>query len=169
MKTQPNTTYPEQKNPDSDPVNILQGLRGNSYVQGRNISIVPDDNDTQEICDMMQSIWKDKGMPNILQFKFYATISEMERGLDNVADLALVFSDTKSASFNYTIMTDPSVSPGTFQKTVGLDTCRYKQGSGGSLEGPGTCPVNGYYYSGFLGLQYLVDQAFLQKVRSNFD
>ncbi|ODM93723.1 ATP-binding cassette sub-family A member 5 [Orchesella cincta] len=166
VRTQPSTEYPAQKEPDSNPMNILLGLRIDTGSTERVISVVPNTTETQELCELMQKIWKRKMMtPPILNFKYYATVKELEdaHNLETGIDLAIVFSEGgNKTSFNYTIMYDPATPlspPRPSQKTSSLSTCRSNTGT--MLESPGTCPVNGYFYSGFLALQYLVDQAIL--------
>ena len=166
MKSQSRTTYPEQREPDSLPQNILKGLSiSSSTALERVISIVPNSTEAKEICQLMGRIWN--RVPE-LKFVYYSDLKELEDAHDSGAkgtDLAIVFSQISSAnnSFSYTIMTEAGGTfgpPGTNDKVIGLDTCRKNKDSD-LLEFPSSCPVNGYFYSGFLALQYLADQALL--------
>jgi len=173
VKTQPNTEYPEQKDPDSTPVNVLLGLT----VDSGNISVVPNTKEIHELCDMMTKIWNEKKLapPEMkLSFNYYSTLKELEdaHNLEDGIDLAIVFTEiVGKTSFNYTIMYDPSTPrspPRPSQKSAPLSTCRSNNLNLNSLESPATCPVNGYFYSGFLALQYLVDQAILTVSMSSY-
>ena len=67
--------------------------------------------------------------------------------------------------FDYKIRANPDLLPPVSVKKVDVTTCRKSKDSEYfQLERPGSCPVNDYFYSDFLALQLLVDQAILEVV-----
>jgi len=134
---------------------------------GGTVHVVPDSEDVFNFTSHMNSIYSREN-PNgtNLQFVFNKDESSLESAFQNGnVEIAIKFETTESGTHfgKYTIRVSPDGGyglPPVATKKVGLETCRSSTSE--VPEFPSTCPVNGYYYSNFLALQTLVDQAYIE-------
>jgi hypothetical protein len=167
--------YPKESKAYETPQNVLDSLRiGIGTRLPHNIHIVHSDRaHATQISKYMKKVWIDKSSgirpdpDEIFSFTFYSTEEDlMDAYYSKTVEMAIVLSGN-SKDLSYTIRLTPDIQqpiPPMSIKITNLETCRGldKQQNGlDSLEQTRTCPVNGYYYSNFLALQYLVDQALI--------
>jgi len=135
----------------------------------------------KEIMSGMNAVWTSQPTSGIawissdktdkrqtLNITWIASESDLNRKYDSDPESVLiaVVLPPDLNTLSYSIRTNPdffaNVIPSPSQDNVGLETCRM-HAQAPKLEDPSSCPVNGYYYSSFLSLQYLVDQALIAR------
>jgi len=129
----------------------------------------------KEITDLMQYILtvrkndsftlrKFKGALNFTFYPNEKALEEAHKKNPKTLLFAIVFH--KKSSLSYTIRTNPDSEetkyiPGAYPDKTSLDTCRKERGIN-DIQKPEKCPINAFFYSGFLALQYLIDQSFIK-------
>jgi hypothetical protein len=167
-------TYPEVSESYETPQNVLKSLmivdplKDNETGLPHDIRIIHSSAEyAMNVSENMEKVWL--GYSNIrpdqiFNFTHYSTEAElMDAYYSGTVEMAIVLSEN-SKDLSYAIRLNPDVPqpvPPASTKTVDLETCRGLDKQQNGLEQTRTCPVNGYYYSNFLALQYLVDQALI--------
>lgn len=132
------------------------------------IHVAPNTETVKDIITVAAKIWEDRGDSQTnLTFVFYDSeedlISAYFKGL---IELAVVFTESSQLNIQYKIRTSPDnigfSLPGASNLKADLSTCRDLKEKSMYLEYPSSCPVNAYYYTNFLGLQGLLDEAILR-------
>lgn len=176
VRLYPIKPYPAQAESSDTPVNILEnGDVSQPSSQHSNplvIHVVPDDGSAQKFTSIMSELLRNETSGRRdMGFEYYKTVDDLEEAYvsnSTTVTLALVLPKWKlgQGRFEYVIRTNPDVVrlPTPMESMADMTTCRQKQqtSAGLSLEDPSSCPVNGYFYSDFLALQSLVNQALLK-------
>ncbi|XP_034945670.1 ATP-binding cassette sub-family A member 5-like [Chelonus insularis] len=163
----PNPNYPAMttQQQDGDIFEFFNGYKNNT------IAVVPNSTETISFLSAMNtlwlSMWEDPGkLP--LNFMVFETTADLQAAYwrdPRSVPLAVIFENPHPITQNllYEIRTNPSYSapPSPKEFYSSPVTCRkdtsHWMGGVLSIETGGSCPVNNYFYSGFMALQMIMD------------
>ncbi|KAB0791349.1 hypothetical protein PPYR_03149 [Photinus pyralis] len=145
-----------------------------SNLTKHTIAVVPNSTQIRDfINNNVNEVWQMLNLDSELSWSYYATREELLTAYwlePKAIPIAVIFNTTNplSDAFKYEIRTNPSHSetPSTTMLYGSPALCRQSHGHWSAVlskENRGTCPVNEYYFSGFVGLQALLD---FTKIRS---
>ncbi|KAF5301097.1 hypothetical protein FQA39_LY10916 [Lamprigera yunnana] len=139
------------------------------------IAVVPNSTHVKDfINNDVNEIWQTMNLDSELSWSYYATREELLAAYwlePKLIPIAIIFNSSNplNDTFKYEIRTNPSYSetPSTTVLYGSPAFCRQSYGHWSAVlskENRGICPVNEYYFSGFVGLQALLDFA---KIRND--
>ncbi|CAL4074301.1 unnamed protein product, partial [Meganyctiphanes norvegica] len=127
------------------------------------IHIAPDNTMVREIINISLSLDPSLGLSQNLSPKYYGSEDDiLDVYKKNSSDViyAVVFPDDPLSNTSFKIRFNKNRNlPSPTEKWAQPGQCRM---NGSSLEFGWTCPANKYYYSGFSGLQYILEAAFVK-------
>ncbi|KAK6641556.1 hypothetical protein RUM44_013268 [Polyplax serrata] len=162
----PNPNFPVMKTPQGD-AELFEHF---SHLKNHTVAVVPNVSEVQTFLDQVNHLWlnmNERPGKYPIDFIFFETMDDLMSAYwtdSKSIPIAIIFDEYDPLHYplKYEIRTNPSfiVTPQTTELYSSPANCRESVSHWAGIfpiETGDTCPVNQYYYSGFVALQALLD------------